>query len=109
VIQANVAKEKLIEDPDFVVGFANLVPEGDGILEKLNQDTPALVECFYSLFQESFPEEVPLIKMLKFSMSWVETLSTYKLMQHPRMSYESMSMVKREIWLVQQCIRYCWC
>jgi hypothetical protein len=58
VVQANVAKLKLEVDPDFA-GFADLVPEGDGILEKLNQDTPALIECFHSLVQESFPEEVP--------------------------------------------------
>jgi hypothetical protein len=45
-------------DPDFV-GFPDFATEGDGILEKLNQNTPALIDCFHSSVRESFPEEVP--------------------------------------------------
>jgi hypothetical protein len=58
VVRANDAKSKMEYDPEFV-GFPDLVPEGDGILEMLNRDTPAMIECFHSLVQESFPEEVP--------------------------------------------------
>jgi hypothetical protein len=50
-IQSNESNSKLIEDPQFI-GFSELDPEGEGIVDVLNRDNPTMVKCFQSLIEE---------------------------------------------------------
>jgi len=57
-IQSNEFNSKLIEDPQFI-GFSELNPEGEGIVDVLNRDNPTMVKCFQSLIEEIIPDITP--------------------------------------------------